>query len=283
MLEPASDTLCGLDMGEYVLGTSDHELARLGLQQEVWKPVTDRFLDALGLRPGMCCLDAGCGPGYLVRELRERVGPSGHVDALDESPRWIEHVRGVAAEEGWTNVGQVEGRLEELDLAPGSYDLIVLRWVLGFLPEPAAVVARLAAALRPGGVLAVQDYNHEGVSVFPDSGAFRAMIRATRALYASRGGDTWIAGRCRGLFRAAGLETFHWEPTVLGGDRESPVFRWLDAFFPYHSDGFLERGLISAEEHAAFGAEWAALAADPDATFYSPIVVAMAARRPGPR
>ena len=74
--------------------------------------------------------------------------------------------------------------------------------------------SRFARALRPGGVLAVQDYNHEGVSLFPASAGFLAVIEATRRLYASRGGDTWIAGRLPRLYADAGLELCDLRPNV---------------------------------------------------------------------
>ena len=268
---------------DYFLGTSDHEFARLTLQQEVWGGVTDAFLDRLGLGPGACCLDAGCGPGLVTELLRERVGPTGHVRALDESPRWVEHLAARARAEGWTEVEPRRGRLQDVALEGGSLDLVWLRWVLSFLPDPGALVARLARALAPGGVLAVMDYNHEGVSLFPESEGFRAAIRATRALYARGGGDVWVGARLPALFRAAGLETFTLEPALLCGGPGSPAFRWADAFFPYHVDGMLEQGLLSAAERELFEAEWTARRADPDSLFFSPIVVCAAARQPASR
>src|SRR5262249_55936375 len=49
---------------DYVLGTHDAEIARLGLQHRVWRP---RVLDAwrrAGLTSGWTAVDVGCGPGY---------------------------------------------------------------------------------------------------------------------------------------------------------------------------------------------------------------------------
>ena len=53
----------------------------------------------------------------------------------------------------------VDGREGVEQASTGAYDLVLLRWVLGFLPDPGDVVARLARTLRPGGTLAVIDYN----------------------------------------------------------------------------------------------------------------------------
>jgi hypothetical protein len=152
--------------------------------------------------------------------------------------------------------------------------------VLSFLPDVAAVVAKLAVSLRPGGVLAVQDYNHEGISLFPESEGFRAVVRATRALYASKGGDTWVAARLPGLARAAGLEPFELAPHVIAGGPSSPAFQWADAFFPHHSEPMQAAGVLSAAERELFLREWEARKRDPNSVFFSPIVVDFAARKP---
>lgn len=267
-------------MSEYVLGTSAHELDRLRLQHEIWGPVTERFLDRLHLREGARVLDAGCGPGYVVEMLRARVEHSGRVVALDESPKWMEHLAATCGRRGWRNVQLLQTRLEQAQLEPNSFDLVFARWVLSFVPEPRAVFEKLARALKPGGVIAIEDYNHEGISLFPESAGFRALVRATRALYASRGGDPWIAGRLGGFARACGLETLELHPNVLCGGPDAPAFRWADAFFPYHSSGMVEAGVLSAAEREQFLREWDEHKRDPDALFCSPIVFDFAARKP---
>jgi SAM-dependent methyltransferase len=267
-------------MSEYVLGADPIELARLRLQQGVWGSVTADLLDRVGIAPGARVLDAGCGPGLVTEVLRGRVGESGNVTSLDGSPAYLATLRERVAEAGWTNVDVREGLLESVELEPGRYDRIFLRWVLSFLPDPQAIVERLAAALAPGGVLIVQDYNHEGVSLFPRSSGFDAMIRATRALYETKGGDTWIAGRLPGLLRQAGLEVIDQRPNVICGGPDSPAFRWADSFFPTFSTVFENAGLVTSEEREQFLMDWTARLADPDAIFFSPIVLDIAARRP---
>jgi SAM-dependent methyltransferase len=270
-------------MREYLLGCSDHELGRLALQQEVWSEATESFLDALSVRPGARVVDVGCGPGFVVPALRARVGAEGRVTAVDESQRWIEHLRGVCDRERWTNVTAVRSRVQELELETGAFDLVFMRWVLSFLPEHERIVARLASLLRPGGVFALMDYNHEGVSLFPESEGFRAAVRATRSYYAESGGNAWIIGGIRRTFRAAGLEPTVFAPYVVAGPPSSPAFRWADAFFPHHLPAMVDKGHLTAEEERLFQHEWAERRADPDAVFFSPIVVGAAARKAAER
>jgi SAM-dependent methyltransferase len=201
------------------------------------------------------------------------------VDALDPSPAWHAHLARRAARAGWRNVRLLRARVEDAALEPGAYDLVFARWVLSFLPDPGRVVRRLAAALRPGGVLAVQDYDHEGVSLFPESAGFRAVVRATRALYAKGGGDAFVAGSLPRHLRAAGLTVDPAVATVLCGGPSSGAFRWADAFFPPHSATMVRAGVLARAERARFLREWAERRADPDALFFSPIVVDLAGRR----
>ena len=49
----------------------------------MWEGATERVLDRVGLAAGARCLDAGCGPGETMRQLAQRVGPSGRVVGID--------------------------------------------------------------------------------------------------------------------------------------------------------------------------------------------------------
>ena len=262
------------DDDAYLLGTDEHELARLRTQDGYWAAATEAFLDRVGVSAGQVVVDAGCGPGFVSERLAARVGPAGRVLAVDASPRFGERVQQLPG------VEFAQSRLEDLELPDASVDLVFARWVFSFLPDPAAILARLACALRPGGVIAIQDYNHEGVSLFPRSAGFEAAIRATRAFYASAGGDTWIATRLPRLLADAGLQLVDEHAHLLSGGPDSPAFRWVGEFMPRFTHTYLERGLMTAAEHAAFHREWAERSADPHARFYTPTVVDLAARKP---
>jgi SAM-dependent methyltransferase len=271
---------------EYLLGTGDEEFARLEFPHEVWGERTRAFLDRVGVRAGARVLDVGCGPGFVSLELAERVGAQGRVVALDESPRWRELLEVAIQRRGLSQMEARTARLEEAALEPGQYDLIFARWVLSFVPDPRAAVVRLAGALAPGGVLAVQDYNHEGLSLFPRSEGFIAAVRALREWYSRSGGDVWVAGRLPSDFQAAGLESIDLKVHVLAGPPGSPAHRWADSFFPFFVGRWAAEGLMSAQEESLFRKEWEERKLDPGALFFSPMVVDLAARqsvtRPSP-
>lgn len=62
------------------------------------------IVDALPLRPGMRVIEIGCGPGAAARAVADRIGPNGHVLAVDRSARAIvqltESAAGLIAEAG---------------------------------------------------------------------------------------------------------------------------------------------------------------------------------------
>ena len=265
---------------EYVLGTSDHELERLTLQHTVWRAITEQTLDLLQIGPGSRVVDLGCGPGLVVEMLRDRIGATGEVIGVDESSRWIEHVSERVSSAGWTNVRSVQARIEDLELESASVDAFFMRWVLGFLPDRAAVLRSLARFLRPGGRIVVMDYNHYGVSLFPECESFWSVISGTRELYATRGGNTWVMGEIRRLMTDAGLEPGDLFPHVIAGSPGSPAFEWADAFFPFHTQGMVAAGVLSEESRARFLSDWEERKSDADALFYSPIVAAISGRKP---
>jgi trans-aconitate methyltransferase len=48
---------------EYLPGHSEKELERLTRQARLLRPITERLLREIGLKPGMRVLDLGCGAG----------------------------------------------------------------------------------------------------------------------------------------------------------------------------------------------------------------------------
>jgi hypothetical protein len=60
--------------------TEDREgRKRLRVLAHVMRPTTLNLFDRVGIRPGMACLDVGCGGGDVTFELADLVGPKGRV------------------------------------------------------------------------------------------------------------------------------------------------------------------------------------------------------------
>src|SRR6478609_9029756 len=152
----------------YVLDRASEEYERLRAQARFWEPMTKRALLAAGLAPGMRCLDAGCGPGEVMRLMGEMVGPTGEVTGVDVDARL-----GQTAAAALTIAGASRYRFIPADVTreavPGApFDLVFARLLLLHMPDPVAVVRRLGAMLRPGGRLVLMDYDMRALAVRPE-------------------------------------------------------------------------------------------------------------------
>src|SRR5262245_2228001 len=67
-------------------------------------PATKELLERTGIRPGMHCVDLGCGPGIVTLELASRVGPSGSVIGIDADPVKLDLARQAAAVRGLAHI-----------------------------------------------------------------------------------------------------------------------------------------------------------------------------------
>ena len=100
---------------DYVLGTHDAEVERLGLQHRVWRPHASEAWKRAGFTPGQTLLDIGCGPGYASLDLAEIVGPKGRVIAFDRSRRFLDVLEAAARARSLSNI---ETHELDLDLNP---------------------------------------------------------------------------------------------------------------------------------------------------------------------
>src|SRR3954468_9299674 len=80
-------------VGEYVLGSTDPEMARLAAISRVYGRMTGAWLDAAGVGPGMRVADLGCGPGDVTLAAARCVGPTGSVIGVDDATRPLERAR----------------------------------------------------------------------------------------------------------------------------------------------------------------------------------------------
>lgn len=116
-----------------------------------------RILGRLRIGPGMHVVDIGCGPGRLTLPVARMVGGDGEVLAVDLQPAMLTIVERRATGEGLQNVRTLQAAAGSGALPTGRFDLALLSFVLGEIPAERreAAIHEIAAALRPGGALAV--------------------------------------------------------------------------------------------------------------------------------
>jgi SAM-dependent methyltransferase len=269
------------DSREYVLGTHDAELTRLGLQHRLWSEHTFACWRRCGVRPGSAVLDVGSGPGHTAFDLLPMVGPSGRVIAVDESQRFVEFMRQRAASLRVDNLEAVAADVQDMSLPAAAVDVAYARWVLCFVPRPEAVIERVARALKPGGVFAVQDYiNWAALTLSPPSDAFLRVMPSVGKSWRERGGDPAVGQRLPSLMAAAGLEVEEIRPLQRIARPSDPLWEWPTTFFFNFIPMLVERGLVTPQDWRDFQREWNERTHDPNAVFWTPSMVEIIARRP---
>ena len=259
---------------EYVLGTNDAELARMGFQHQVWAEATAAAWERAGFRPGARILDVGCGPGHASFDLANLVGRDGRVLAVDVSERFVAHLE---AERRRRGVAQLETRvedLEQLSLEPGSVDGAFARWVLCFVRDPGTVIARVARALRPGGTFAVMDYcRYEAITVAPRSAPIERAVDAVARSFREHGGDPDVGQRIPALMREAGLAVRSVRPIVRVARPGSALWEWPATFFANYLPTLVQAGTLAEDERLAFVRAWDERSRSPDAFLLTPPMV----------
>jgi ubiquinone/menaquinone biosynthesis C-methylase UbiE len=158
---------------DYAMGFTDHERMRLMRQGAILRGFLASAFRAAGLAPGMRVLDLGCGVGDVAMLAADLVGPTGSVVGIDRDAASVAWANKRVAETGYQNIRfQVAEFHEFIDSQP--FDALVGRFILLYLPDPAAVLRHLSQQLRPGAVIAFMEPDFTVESrVFPELPQFK--------------------------------------------------------------------------------------------------------------
>jgi cyclopropane fatty-acyl-phospholipid synthase-like methyltransferase len=133
----------------------------------------------LALKPGMAAAEIGAGSGFLARELAKLVGPDGRVIATELDDKMVAYMNQRAKAEGLANFRAVKGRSDASGLEPASVDAVVLVNAYSFMEAREPMLASIAEAVRPGGLVVIVDIPEAG------SGAERTGVEAEDVIAAA--------------------------------------------------------------------------------------------------
>lgn len=142
-------------------GHAASEAGWLDAHFEACRPEYEAMLRSVGLEPGWLVLDAGCGSGLFLPLIGELVGPTGGIAALDLAPENVDAVaRRVAA---WNLACPVDthvGGVQSLPFQDASFDAVWCANVTQYLSddELATALAEMRRVVRPGGLVAIKEY-----------------------------------------------------------------------------------------------------------------------------
>ena len=234
---------------------------RMASLETLYDPVTRANLDATGAGPGWKCLEAGAGGGSIARWL---AGQGCTVLATDLDPSLCDPGPGV------------EVRRHDLTRDPlpeARFDLIHARLLLCHLPQREQVLKRLVAALRPGGWLAVEDFDNlltpPALANSPAEQLITAYSRALIAVFTNAGADPGWARHLPRLFSALGLTRIHTAGHLVFSPGGSPgaVLQRVNA--EQTRDRLTATGLISDAEVTRL----CQVLTDPAVSFLQPVMI----------
>ena len=230
----------------YIISGGVKGRERLRILSQVMAGDTNRLLDCVGIKPGMACLDAGCGGGDVTCELARRVGETGTVVGLDMDQIKLDIARQEAKEQHYTNV---EFRYADIYKESGKaeFDRVYSRFLLTHLRDPSDALLRLQSFLKPGGVGIFEDIDFSGYYTYPKSEAFTKYCSLHIQAARLRGGDSNIGQRLPVLVQQAGFKKIQIQivqPVAFEGD-----VKLIDPITMENiAETVIEEGLASREE-----------------------------------
>lgn len=265
---------------DYVLGTNEAELARLGLQHQVWRPHVLSFWHRAGLSRGKTVIDAGAGPGFATFDLADIVGREGRVIAIERSGRYVEFLRGEAKRRDLPQIEVIEGDLLEIDWPKSAADFVWCRWVLAFVADPAEMLARMGGALKRGGAVLIQEYcDYRSWSFMPSLPEQDRFVELVIKAWRGSGGEPDIARDLPRLLPAAGLSLERADALQFAITADDFMWHWPLSFIDVNTARQVELGNLTEAEAKAMREKIHARAAEPFAMMLTPSVLQTVARK----
>lgn len=190
----------------YVHARDAEEYLRLRNQAAMWQSATEAFLDKVGLKPGMSCLDVGSGPGSVMRLMADRVGPDGKVTGLEIDGKLGSQALADLKTEGGADFRIVEANMTEADEIEGApFDLTYCRLFLMHMQDPVAALERMIAWTKPGGVVAAQEFDFGAIAIEPLCPAMGEFNRLFEGVFRGHGRNLRAGRQLPAQFEAAGI------------------------------------------------------------------------------
>ena len=265
---------------DYVLGTHEQELARLGLQHRAWRPVAlDCWLRA-GITVGKRVLDVGAGPGYAAVDLAEIVGPTGEVVAVERSRNFIRSMETTCRTRSLTNVKIHELDLMRDELPRGDYDFLWCRWVVSFVNEPPVLIRKLGNIMPKSSVAIFHEYGHYETWRFfprlPMQERFREHVIAT---WRESGGQPDGAAQLPELLAENGFLIRSATPHIFCLRPADYMWQWPATFIETYLQRLIEMGRVDKKFADEVRVAFARAEENPNTRMLTPLVLEIVAEK----
>ena len=265
---------------DYVLGTHEEELARLGVQHRAWRPVVLDCWQRAGITVGKRVLDVGAGPGYASIDLAEIVGPTGEVIALERSQNFIRALETACRARSFANVKIHEIDLTKSDLPKSDYDFAWCRWVVSFVNDQSLLINKLACVMPKGSVAIFHEYGHyETWRFFPRLPMHERFREHVIATWRESGGEPDGAIQLPGLLGQNGFVIRSARPHIFCLSPSDYMWQWPATFIDTHLDRLIEMGRIDQRFAEDTRTALANAEKNPNARMLTPLVLEIIAEK----
>lgn len=190
----------------YYVAPGEIDRDRMKLINQVYNPVTFKFLLDSGLEKGMTVLEYGCRSGFSAVELAKRVGKTGKVIAIDPSREQLDIAKKTAKEALVDNIEFILCDTADVNTLGLKFDLVYGRWTLNFYPKAEEILHLLYESLNPGGILTTEAVSkrHANVFSYPHESLIDNLLQVGIGNYDRLGLDTNLGYKLYGYLRNMG-------------------------------------------------------------------------------
>jgi SAM-dependent methyltransferase len=270
---------------DYVLGTHDDEIRRLGFQHGVWRDEVHRAWNDAGIIEGAAVGDFGAGPGFASLDLARLVGPRGRVVAIERSARFLSALAEQAAAADLDHITTVEADLMHDGLMQGNpsltnLDAIWCRWVSCFVPDVGRLVDQFARTLKRGGVVVLHEYvEYSSFQIVPPRGAITEFVAAVYESWRAQGGEPDVARILPRLLVDRGFSIRSARPIAFAARPGETAWNWPAGFVRTNALRLVELGVRNEAWAAEVLRAVDEAEHDPASIFVSPTVLEIIAEK----
>ena len=188
----------------------DERIARYE-EMFVWQEGHKALLAPAALEPGLNVMDLGAGPGFFAGGLAELVGPRGSVAGVDINARFVADANARHADNPAVTFHHVEDH--RLPFAEDTFDRVICKNVLEYVPDLDGTLTEIRRVLKPGGKVIFAEHGEA-----PDAGVVKWQNRLN-PMWNVIGGGCNLNRRIEHLYENTGFAFKHIDRGYLPGPK----------------------------------------------------------------
>jgi SAM-dependent methyltransferase len=192
----------------YSLALSDQEVTRYRMMAAIARSTEADAWTRAGIVAGARVADVGCGPGLVLVELADVVGPGGTVTGVDREESAVATAAAMVARAGAAHATVQRGDAWSTGIDPGSLDVVNIRHVLAHntTDHRLAILRHALDLLAPGGHLYLVDADLTAARTDPPDADLDDLTERYCHHLVDTGRDPAVGAHLGSLVREAGFE-----------------------------------------------------------------------------